>query len=322
MIDANHIVETEKIMRQMTGYFQRLRSDPTTTIYMHEMLDRCRNEDANCAFWALVGECDKSPGFMKVSCAPVCHSCELLSRATRCPVDDYQMMQHIWKPGSVNEYFHNVTTAKEYQQFSPQIISKPTDTDKSKPWVVYIDKFLTDRECDRLINIAKTEGFSANPDNMGNAHDYTQTWLINDIIAGDRVVDRITKKIQKLTGIPQTNAENMQVIKVEAGQAQHMHHDYIYHQIERLPGLRILSVFLFLSDVEEGGELEFPKLDKLVEAKKGRAIIWPTVLDEDPDKREDNVFHRAREVKKGLRYTANVLHHQRDFKGPQQANCH
>jgi hypothetical protein len=39
--------------------------------------DLCRNEHESCAFWALLGECDKNPGYMKVNCAPVCQSCEV-----------------------------------------------------------------------------------------------------------------------------------------------------------------------------------------------------------------------------------------------------
>jgi len=67
IIDANHVVETEQILGDMVAYFKGLRSDPTTTVMMHEILDDCKNQDANCAFWAIVGECEKAPGYMKVS---------------------------------------------------------------------------------------------------------------------------------------------------------------------------------------------------------------------------------------------------------------
>jgi prolyl 4-hydroxylase len=288
---------------------------------MHEMLDRCRNEDANCAFWALVGECNNSPGFMKVSCAPVCHSCELLSRATRCPADPGHMEQQVWKPGSVNEFFRNLTTLSEYQKYGPELISKPGPND-DMPWLVTLNKFLTDKECDKLLTIANMEGLSPSQDSMGKTPDYAQTWLVNDIIKGDRIVEKILRKIEKLTKIPEVNAENIQVVKVEQGHPQSLHHDYIHQQADRLPGVRILTIFLFLNDIEDGGEMDFPRLGIQVLPKKGRAIVWPTVRDDDPNKREERVFHRAAEVRKGVRYTANVLHHQRDFKGPQLANCH
>jgi hypothetical protein len=39
------------------------------------------------------------------------------------------------------------------------------------------------------------------------------------------------------------------------------HHDYIEHDIERPQGVRILTVFLYLNDVEEGGGTNFPLLN-------------------------------------------------------------
>jgi hypothetical protein len=35
--------------------------------------------------------------------------------------------------------------------------------------------------------------------------------------------------------------------------------------------------------VEEGGETYFNKLDLAVKPKKGRALVWPSVLDENPE---------------------------------------
>ena len=39
-----------------------------------------------------------------------------------------------------------------------------------------------------------------------------------------------------------------------------IHHDYYQNDSETPAGIRVLSFFMYLSDVEEGGETEFPTL--------------------------------------------------------------
>lgn len=61
-----------------------------------------------------------------------------------------------------------------------------------------------------------------------------------------------------------------------------MHHDYGREDVGLACGPRILTFFLYLSDVEEGGETAFPKLNISVRPKKGTALLWPSTLDENP----------------------------------------
>lgn len=39
-----------------------------------------------------------------------------------------------------------------------------------------------------------------------------------------------------------------------------VHHDFYHKDMYTPAGVRVLSFFMYLSDVEEGGETEFPKL--------------------------------------------------------------
>ena len=39
-----------------------------------------------------------------------------------------------------------------------------------------------------------------------------------------------------------------------------VHHDYNYEDVDTPTGNRVLTFFMYLSDVEEGGETEFPTL--------------------------------------------------------------
>ena len=68
----------------------------------------------------------------------------------------------------------------------------------------------------------------------------------------------------------------------------------------------MLTVFLYLNDVEEGGETKFNRLDKVVTPKRGRAVIWPSVQNMDPHTIDPRTSHEAMPVIKGIKYGANA----------------
>ena len=142
-----------------------------------------------------------------------------------------------------------------------------------------------------------------------------------DDCATDEVTLRVLDRIENLTGIPSDNGEHMQLLKYLPGQYYKLHHDFIDDQSYRIQGVRILTVFLYLNDVPEGGATYFATLDKKVEPKTGRALIWPSTLDEDPDEIDPRTGHEAQEVKRGVKYGANVWFHQYSFKGAERIGC-
>ena len=71
--------------------------------------------------------------------------------------------------------------------------------------------------------------------------------------------------------------------------------------------MRILTVFLYLSDVEEGGGTHFNIQNITVKPKMGRAVIWPSVLDRDPNRKDFRTDHEALPVIKGVKYAANGM---------------
>jgi len=81
-------------------------------------------------------------------------------------------------------------------------------------------------------------------------------------------------------------------------------------------------VFLYLNDVEAGGGTHFSKLNQTVQPKRGRAVIWPSVLDATPNEKDPRTDHEALPVREGVKYGANAWIHQRDFKTPWKDGCH
>lgn len=75
-----------------------------------------------------------------------------------------------------------------------------------------------------------------------------------------------------------------------------------------------MTVFLYLNDVEEGGATAFPELNLTVVPKAGRALLWPSVLNEQPSKIDWSTEHEAMEVTRGTKYGANVWFHLKPFR--------
>jgi prolyl 4-hydroxylase len=292
-------------------------------------------QPASCSFLCNL----KNPDYMKTNCAPICQTCEHLSIEYRCPIDNDAPVA--WKPGDVNAFFVNITTLPQFQPYEPNVLSRPDyingDTEgvanyKIGPWVVLLDNFITDEEADHLIQLGDKEGYERSADvgklnfdgtfenNVNNGRTSLNAWCQNSCY-DDPIAKQVMERIQNITFIPEPNSEYLQLLRYEVGQFYKRHHDYIHFQVDRQTGVRILTVFLYLNDVEAGGGTNFPFLDITVMPKKGRALLWPSVLDSDPNAKDYRTEHQALPVEKGIKYGANAWLHQRDFKTPNRNGC-
>ena len=68
------------------------------------------------------------------------------------------------------------------------------------------------------------------------------------------------EKIEEVTNISKEHYESFQILRYELGQKYEVHHDSSEDDNELSCGPRILTFFLYMSDVEEGGETNFPIL--------------------------------------------------------------
>jgi prolyl 4-hydroxylase len=76
-----------------------------------------------------------------------------------------------------------------------------------------------------------------------------------------------------------------------------------------------------MNDVEEGGQTRFTDIDKEVQPKRGRAVMWPSVTDADVFQMEARTHHSAEPVVKGVKYGANAWVHLYDFRAPNHKGC-
>jgi prolyl 4-hydroxylase len=198
------------------------------------------------------------------------------------------------------------------------------------PWIVTFDNFLNDKEIKAIIATQKKWERSTD---TGTSNEYGETgrvlsqgrtssnsWCDKDC-ENHPDVKSVTKKIEAVTGVPSVNYESFQVLRYELGQKYVAHHDYGHDEVHLACGPRILTFFLYLSDVEEGGETGFPTLNIAVKPKKGRALLWPSTLSDDPERQDGRTTHEARPVIKGRKFAANAWIHLYDFMTPNHWGC-
>ena len=117
----------------------------------------------------------------------------------------------------------------------------------------------------------------------------------------------IRERIANLTMVPSHNAEHLQMLRYETGQFYKVHHDQNSPRTSAW-GPRIYTFFMYLNEVEAGGHTHFPRLNISVKPRRGAALLWPSVLDADPNERDDRTEHESVAVVAGTKFAASARH--------------
>eukprot|EP00586_Coscinodiscus_wailesii_P007853 CAMPEP_0172521288 /NCGR_PEP_ID=MMETSP1066-20121228/292498_1 /TAXON_ID=671091 /ORGANISM="Coscinodiscus wailesii, Strain CCMP2513" /LENGTH=496 /DNA_ID=CAMNT_0013304187 /DNA_START=56 /DNA_END=1546 /DNA_ORIENTATION=+ len=331
---------TREVIRQSRIY---LRNEVMADEQYKPVRANCINTHELCAFWATLEECEANPGYMKTNCALACQSCIEFLILDRCPLADGGVDS--LRPHDLDRMFKRITDRSEgskYVKYDPVVLSRPYpdsegggagDVDyKMGPWVVIFDNFLTDEECDRLISLGGEQGYERSTNfgeiqsdgtparNVEDNRTSENAWCMKKCYE-DPIAKDVLNRIADFTGIPEANQEYPQILKYEVGQFYKQHHDYIPLDVLRQSGPRTLTFYLYLNDVVKGGGTKFNDLDLIVTPKKGRALLWPSVTNEQPSQKEFRSHHEALSVEEGVKYGANVWIHQREYKKPHANGC-
>mmetsp|Transcript_32732 Transcript_32732/g.49327 ORF Transcript_32732/g.49327 Transcript_32732/m.49327 type:complete len:452 (+) Transcript_32732:87-1442(+) len=308
--------------------------------------NKCQDRFSICEQYSKNGGCWNSPGWMIVHC---CRSCDeeldasrLLDPKVRCSKENLNVTGPTWEPGDLNTLFTSWATDPKFKEYEPVVLSSPTgvvdgkpgDKKTNDPWVITFDKFLTSAEADALVRGGESIGFERST-NQGAVNDLgeqervvsttrtsSNAWCVQQC-ENQPEVRSVSRRIEDVTGVPQKNYESFQILNYGVNEFYRMHHDSSGSE-NVPPGNRILTFFLYLSDVEEGGETQFNKLGVKglkVKPKKGRALIWPSVKDDNPHTWDPRMYHEAMPVIKGKKYAANHWIHLYDYVGPNEWGC-
>jgi prolyl 4-hydroxylase len=187
-----------------------------------------------------------------------CKTCHLIDMANRCP----ELPDAVpgLKPGDMNAMFERIvdyapgnrTLSAEHRQqlvdsnmteFSVVVHSRPNDEPDTKfslsadkklpPWVITLENFLTDEECDLLIEHGYKEGYKRSEDVGKQRFDGTadsvksQGRTSENAWCSSRTGCRqsplpamIHQRVADILKIPPNNSEDFQILKYEVGQCK------------------------------------------------------------------------------------------------------
>jgi len=280
----------------------------------------CDDRHKSCEEWAARGDCNTDPR-MEKKCPKSCSTCRYLRSEWRCRIDP--TVPAFVHPGDVDRMFTNMI--ENFTIYNPIVLHED-------PWVVVLDEFLSKQEVADFIAIgAKNFRRSIDAGKMDkngifesvttDVRTSENAWCISRQCYMSNIVQRINRRITSITGVPQENFEYHQVLRYQPGQYYRYHHDFIVDHNSLPIGPRVYTFFMYLSDVEKGGETSFPGLNIKVRPKAGRAVIWPSVISKSPFAMDHRTGHEALPVIEGIKYAVNSWIHMFNFQDAYYNRC-
>jgi prolyl 4-hydroxylase len=142
--------------------------------------------------------------------------------------------------------------------------------------------FLSGEECARLITMIDA---AAEPSGL-LSHGTTEIWRTSCSANFDRddpFVAEIEQRIDAFVGLPGEWGETIQGQRYQPGQEFRQHFDAFWTLADYWPdearrgGQRATTAMIYLNDVAEGGETEFPQLRASVPPQQGVILAWNNV---------------------------------------------
>jgi len=203
--------------------------------------------------------------------------------------------------------FSCACSQKKTDPLAAQGFTKISDS----PKVYVCEHFLSDKECEHLIEMARpalNRSTVVNPNGPESVLDdrRTSSGMFFSATPDDDVLKTIQKRVAEVTKIPEKNGEAIQLLHYGVGGEYQPHFDYF--DPETLGGLvhfnrggqRVATFMIYLHTTEAGGETIFPKADLRINAEKGKAVLFYNVNDEnEPDPMS---FHGGSPVAQGEKW--------------------
>ena len=193
-----------------------------------------------------------------------------------------------------------------------KIISKINDDNYD---VIIIDNFLSDNECDELIEYASNQQLitSETLGDYGNVtSDYRkseQLWITDE---QHQIAKKISDFCENILDLPKKNMESLQLVKYDVSGYFKEHYDAEPDKTKNNNIKdRAHTFIVYLNNVEEGGETRFPNLNINIKPKKGSALYFKTLLSDGVLLKKS--LHQGMPIIRGEKYIVNKLIHLNKF---------
>ncbi|XP_071987070.1 prolyl 4-hydroxylase subunit alpha-1 isoform X3 [Engystomops pustulosus] len=210
---------------------------------------------------------------------------------------------------------------------SPILILSPTkqEDEWDKPHIVRYHDIISDAEIEKVKALARPRLRRATISNPITGVLETAHYRISKSawLSGyeDPTIARINTRIQELTGLDVTTAEELQVANYGVGGQYEPHFDFGRKDEpdafkELGTGNRIATWLFYMSDVPAGGATVFPEVGAAVYPKKGTAVFWYNLFQSGEG--DYSTRHAACPVLVGSKWVSNKWIHERgqEFRRP------
>ena len=259
------------VLLAMTQYAKE-----NATILPLNIRKRCYNSKDDCAHRVALKECETNTNHMMLTCPLACQACHDLERFHKChdkrPIDAVPSI----KPGGITQLYETLIT-----QYNMTLASITTPvTDLEDPWVLTLDHFVTPTTANALITWMKGQEWTpAVPSTPSIRRQGKVAYCQTTQCRRDPLYLSLLANISSLLSIPSHYIEPLEFVHYSYLQSYGMHHDFSWKDMYLPAGPRLMSLYLGLSSiVQGGGATGFPDLDWLsIPPKPGQLLIWPNV---------------------------------------------
>ena len=212
---------------------------------------------------------------------------------------------------------HTCADSKKYD-FNNVKIPGAKRFDSDKLVLFEFDNFLSDEECDKLLENVKdnkwSKSFTVGPItgklaiagiDSDIAHRTSSTCYLNYV--DNKYVDYIDNKISKILGVSRHKGklvgEEMQFQYYKIGEQFKLHKDGFYNRLHnQVPekGNRTWTCMVYLNNVIEGGATYMSEIDHRFIPKVGKAVIWCNLNNDGTI--NENTSHAGEPIIQGKKY--------------------
>jgi hypothetical protein len=205
-------------------------------------------------------------------CLSTCGQCPLVEAAGNCISLDEEMDSRLVHDEFIDwqAFFEDITSPNRTEPYlkGARILNRET------PWVAEFPNYMTNDEADELIRIAQLEGYRIEDEHPKHIRDVNVTNCDSARCMRQPIVTELYRRVSEFMGFHPNNFESMEFIDYGPGQHYVWHADEyawkypIRDPLAVLAGPRLLTMFHYLSDVEEGGETAFAGPDSTGKTKR------------------------------------------------------
>lgn len=187
-----------------------------------------------------------------------------------------------------------------------------------------IPQFLTTEECDYIVGLTQQSSARSSVAGSGDQsikYDEGRTSSTSILTDADPIVAAVNQKMYTELGIEGQFSEPTQGQIYEVGQEFRHHQDAFgkdaYHNHCLSSGQRTWTFMIYLNDVEEGGETDFPTIGKTFQPIKGTAVVWKN--SDGTGTENSAALHAGLPVKKGKKVIITKWFRENIFNGAEDA---